>query len=276
MVKSWIKSKTVIVTGCSGGMGFYITKILLEQYGANVIGVCRNEQKMLKKLEEITVNKENFSYKIFDVRESDKWKEFADELSEKGTVVDVLVNNAGFMLPFTKFENVSSEEITEIIDTNFKANVTSIKALLPIVLKSEHATIVNICSASSLCAIVGETMYSATKFAMKGLSDGLRVEYKGKLKVVGIYPGLVKTDIMQRQKVDVSESKIINTFSAPVDKVAKKIVKATVKHRKNVVIGVDGKLISLISKFFPVFTANTIAYVFKKSKHPLFKDVFTD
>lgn len=229
---TWLKGKTVVITGASGGIGFSITKILLEEYGAKVMGICRNEKKMLAALESVRVNKENFSYRLFDVRDDKKWEEFGAEIAASDSGADVLINNAGFMLPFEKFEKITAKERDEIIDTDFRANLVSTATLLPILKKSSVPCIVNIASSSSMCAVVGESMYTAVKFAMKGFTDALRVEYKGKISVVGIYPGFVKTDIMQRQKTDVSGNKLISSFMASVEKTGKKCVKAIVKRKK--------------------------------------------
>lgn len=274
MKKSRLNNKTVILTGASGGLGFNIAKILVEEYGAYVIGICRNEQKMLNSLSQITKNKENFSYRVFDVRDKDKWNGFYKELIEKNINVDVLINNAGFMLPFEKFENLSEEETDEIIDTNFKANVTSIKTLMPLLKKSDNAQIVNIVSAAGLSAVIGQSLYTATKFAMKGLTDTLRVEYKGKIAVTGIYPGFIKTDILRRQKIDTSDNKLINSLMAPVDKIARKTVKAIIKRKKYLITGFDGKSMAFFGKFFPYFTVSAMAKVLKFSKQDLFKDLF--
>ena len=271
---TWLKGKTVVITGASGGIGFSITKILLEEYGAKVIGICRIEKKMLAALESVRVNKENFSYRLFDVRDDKKWEEFGAEIAASDSGADVLINNAGFMLPFEKFEKITAKERDEIIDTDFRANLVSTATLLPILKKSSVPCIVNIASSSSMCAVVGESMYTAVKFAMKGFTDALRVEYKGKISVVGIYPGFVKTDIMQRQKTDVSGNKLISSFMASVEKTGKKCVKAIVKRKKTVPLGIDGKFMCFFGRLFPNFTASVIAGVLKSSKQELFSDVF--
>lgn len=272
--KTWIKDKTVVITGASGGLGFSMSKMLIEKYGAKVIGICRNEQKMLASLKKLQFNKENFSYRVFDVRDNQKWELFYNELVEKNIPVDVLINNAGFMLPFVKFEDISDSEIEEIIDTNFKANLKSIRTLLPLLKKSKYATICNIISSAGNGAVVGESMYCATKFAMKGLTDTIRVEYSGKIKVTGIYPGFIKTDILQRQKVDTKNNKVINFMMSPLDKITKKSVKAIIKQKKTLVTGFDGKMMTFFGKRFPHFTATMIAKVFKLSKQSLFDELF--
>lgn len=272
--KTWLLGKTVVITGASGGIGFSITKVLLEEYGVKVIGICRNEQKMIAALSTVRRGVENFSYKLFDVTDDEKWVEFSKELESSGRVVDVLINNAGFMLPFSKFENISAKDRDEIINTDFRANLVSISTLLPFLKKSSSPCIANVASASSMCSVAGESMYTAVKFAMKGFTDALRVEYKKQIQVTGIYPGFVKTDIMNRQNVDVSKNKLITSFMASAEKTGKKCVKAIAKKRKSVTLGLDGKFMGLFGRLFPTATASFVGWVFKISKQDLFKEVF--
>ena len=81
-------------------------------------------------------------------------------------------------------------------------------------------------------------------------------------------------DIMQRQKTDVSGNKLISSFMASVEKTGKKCVKAIVKRKKTVPLGIDGKFMCFFGRLFPNFTASVIAGVLKSSKQELFSDVF--
>ena len=133
-------------------------------------------------------------------QKKENWQNFYNELLEKGVQVDVLINNAGFMLPFTKFDNLTDLEIDEIIKTNFVSVVNSTKIFMPMLKKSTSPALVNIASSAGLCAVVGQSMYCATKSAVKGFTETLQQDYKGQISVVGIYPGFIRTDILSRQK----------------------------------------------------------------------------
>ena len=117
--KNFLFNKTVVITGASGGIGFNVAKLLIEKYNCKIIGIARNEEKLLKNIETLGDKKENFSYKLFDVSVKENWNDFYDYLVENNVQIDVLINNAGFMLPFEKFENYSEDEIESIISTNF-------------------------------------------------------------------------------------------------------------------------------------------------------------
>ncbi|MDY6367161.1 MAG: SDR family NAD(P)-dependent oxidoreductase [Clostridia bacterium] len=272
--KSKIQGKTVIISGASGGIGFNVTKRLIEKYDCKIIGIARNEEKIKKAIETLGDKKSNFTYRLFDVREKENWIKFSEDLKNEGIKPDILINNAGFMLPFTKIENISFDEVDEIVKTNFTSYVYSIKSLLPLINDSEYPAVINVASAAGLFPVVGESMYCATKYAVRGLTQTLAVDYKKKIYFGGVYPGFIKTDLFDRMGVKKEEKNLVDKFTMPVDKAAKKIVKGIYKRKKNIVIGYDGKLLNFLGKFFPKTGARLVAFVLRKSKLKLFDGVF--
>ena len=229
---------------------------------------------MLAAINTLGDKKSNFSYRLFDVSKKENWQNFYNELIENGTIIDVLINNAGFMLPFAKFEKYSEEEIDEIVKTNFTANLTSVKTLLPIIKKSSTPAIINISSAAGLCAVVGQSMYCATKFAMRGFTETLQQEYKKQIYVGGVYPGFIRTDILHRQSENAKNNKLINKLMMPVEKATKKIVKGISKKKKRTVMGFDVRSMSFFGRIMPKLTPNIITAVLKASKLEMFNEVF--
>ena len=274
MKKSWLNGRTVVISGASGGLGFEIAKLLINNYGCNVIGIARNEKKIQQARERLGENKEKFSYKLFDVSLPENWQSFYKEIIENNINIDILINNAGFMLPFSKFENYSDTEISEIVNTNFLSVINSTKILLPLIKKSKTPAIINIASAAGLCAVVGQSMYCATKFAVKGFTETLQQDYKKQIYVGGVYPGFIKTDILNRQSTTEKENKLINKLMMPVEKAAKKIVKRISKKKNRTVIGFDGCSMNIFGRLFPKLTPSIVRSVLKSSKLEMFNDVF--
>ena len=274
MKKTWLYNKTVVVSGASGGLGFAISKLLIEKYGCKIIGIARNENKILAAKESLGENSDKFSYRLFDVSERNNWINFKNELINNGIKIDVLINNAGFMLPFKKFEKYTDDEIDEIIKTDFASVVIATKTLMPLIKQSETPAIVNVSSAAGLCAFVGESLYCASKFAVRGFTETLQQDYKKQIYVGGIYPGFIKTDILSRQVKDAKNDKVIGKFMMPLDKSAKKIVKGIAKRRKRIIFGYQARFLSLFGRLFPKFTPSLIRKVFKISKVELFDQIF--
>ena len=274
MKKNYLYNKTVIITGASGGLGFAISKLLIEKYDCKIIGIARNEQKIINSMASLGDKKDNFSYYLFDVSKRENWQNFAQKLLESNIKIDLLINNAGFMLPFEKLEYVTDNQIDSIVQTNFMSNVYSIQELLPLLKQSHSPSIVNICSSAGLLAIVGQSMYSATKHAIHGLTECLIQEYKGKIYIGGIYPGFIKTDILSGITLDEKSKRLINKFMMPLDKASKKIVKAIAKKKKKYVLGFDGKFMGCFGRFFPKTATSIITKVLKSSKLEMFANTF--
>lgn len=276
MKKCWLNNKTVIISGASGGIGFSIAKYLIEKYNCKIIGIARNKEKIEKSIETLNDKKHLFEYKLFDVSQKQNWLSFSDYLKENQIVPDVLINNAGFMLPFTKFENLSDNEIEEIVSTNFLATIYSVKYLLPLLKKSKTPAIINISSSAGICAVVGESMYCATKFGVRGFTETLIQEYKKQIYVGGIYPGFVRTNILNRMDISDKNNKLISKLMMPLDKATKKIVKAIKYKKKRLVFGIDGCSMDFFSRLFPKATPSLVTKVLKTSNLSMFDGVFKD
>ncbi len=276
MKKNWLYNKTVIISGASGGIGFSVAKKLIEKYSCTILAIGRNKEKMQKAIETLNENKNKFIPFYFDVSSLSAWEDFKAELEEKNIAPDVLINNAGFMLPFKKFDGYTMEEIEEIIKTNFSSVIYSVKTLKPLLDKSKTPAIVNVSSAAGLCAVVGQSMYCATKFAVKGFTETIRQDYKKKYYVGGIYPGFIRTDILNRQNTNDKENKLINKIMMPLPKATKRIVKGLKRRKKSIVMGFDGRSMSIFGRLFPNFTPSLVRKVLKVSGLELFKDVFCE
>ncbi len=274
MKKNWLTNRTVIITGASGGLGFSIAKLLINKYNCKVIGIARSKEKMLSAIQTLGDKKDNFSYHLFDVSVKDNWIDFYNYLIKNEIKIDLLINNAGFMLPFAKFDKYSDKEIEEIINTNFLSVVTATKTLFPLLKQSNTPAIVNISSAAGLCAVVGQSMYCATKFAVKGFTETLQQDYRKQIYVGGVYPGFIRTDILNRQYGKSKDSKLVAKFMYPLNKATKKIVKGISKRKKRIVFGFQGRTISLLSRLFPKSAPTIIAKVLKSSKLDMFDQAF--
>lgn len=274
MKKNWLYKKTVVISGASGGLGFSIAKMLIEKYDCKIIGIARNEQKILSAIESLKDKKQNFSYKLFDVSIKENWLDFANYLLDNSIHVDVLINNAGFMLPFKKFDKISDTEIDEIIKTDFFSVITATKTLLPLLKNSSTPAIVNVSSAAGIMAVAGESMYCATKFAVRGFTETIQQEYGKSIYIGGVYPGFIKTDILSRQIKDAKNHKVIGKFMMPIEKATKIIVKRIAKRKKRIVFGYQARTLSFLSRLFPCLGPKLVAKVFKVSKLEIFNDVF--
>lgn len=270
-MKNWLKDKTVIVTGASGGIGKEICRLLIVRYGANVIGIGRSEEKMLAFIQELQEFAGKFSYRIFDVARKDSWEDFAKDIQGKSEDVTLLVHNAGVFPTFARVEDTSLETLDSVMQTNFYSAVYGNQAFMPIVFAKDKGGIVHICSSAGLCTIVGTMAYSVSKSALKAYVESLALDKKG--KYVGIvYPGTTKTDLFRNEEQ--TKDSALDKIAMPATKMAKKIVKKIYKRRKRAVVGWDAKLMNFTAKIMPVKGPALIRNVIQKANSKVFKNVF--
>lgn len=276
MSNCWLSGKTCVVTGASGGMGAGIAATLIKKHGCKVIGVARSEPKMKKFIEELgQTYAEQFSYKLFDVSKNENWVNFAQELKDEGVKIDVLVNNAGILPKFKRFDRYEMDEIEKAININFYSCVYSIKALLPMLLESNDPGIVNIDSSAALMSLAGTSMYSASKAALKGFTEALREEFRGKIYVGLVCPGFTKTDIFRDQKNDGGKGqKVMDMISTDCDLMVKMIMFG-IEHKQALQIhGMDAHAMSVFGKLLPVNGSRLFSAIMKAADIDLFNDVF--
>ena len=276
MSNCWLTGKTCVVTGASGGMGAGIAATLIKKHGCKVIGIARSEPKMKKFIEELgPTYAEQFSYKLFDVSKNENWVNFAQELKDEGVKIDVLVNNAGILPKFKRFDRYEMDEIEKAININFYSCVYSIKALLPMLLESNDPGIINIDSSAALMSLAGTSMYSASKAALKGFTEALREEFRGKVYVGLVCPGFTKTDIFRDQKNDGGKGqKIMDMISTDCDLMVKMIMFG-IEHKQALQIhGMDAHAMSVFGKLLPVNGSRLFSAIMKAADIDLFNDVF--
>ncbi len=277
MVNCWFDYKTVIVSGASSGIGKGLVKKLIFEHGCTVIGIARNEKRMEALVSELGDKAHYFSYYLFDVSEKESWRNFANDLLEKGIQPDILINNAGILPKFNKFGQYSLEDIDRAMQVNFYSIVYSMNVMMPILLHSKSAGIINVSSSAALCSLAGTSIYSASKAAVKSMTESIREEYRGRLYVGLVCPGFTKTDIFHNQdrgnESSVSD-KMLDMVSTSCERMVNDIVNGIWKKKSNMVFGIDARMMNNSTRFFGVFTSKVSSSVIKKAHLEMFKNVF--
>jgi NAD(P)-dependent dehydrogenase (short-subunit alcohol dehydrogenase family) len=190
--------KVAIVTGASSGIGL-LTSVELARSGFRVIATMRSPSKRTK-LDEAAA-RVGFSDKIdvlrLDVTEFDSHAAFVSSVMTKFGRIDVLVNNAGFAMGGFA-EDCTLDELREQFETNFFGAVSMTKAVLPVMRQQKAGHIIQVTSIAGRCAHPVLSSYSASKFALEGWSESLRLEMKPLgIDVAIIEPGSFETDIWE-------------------------------------------------------------------------------
>lgn len=198
--------KTVLVTGCSSGIG-YATCLVFARNNFATYGSVRDLSKA-ERIQEIT-NKEKLPLKIIrlDVNEDESIRIAIQKIIFDSGGIDILINNAGYGM-FGPIEEISIKEIKEQFETNFFGTIRLIKAIVPIMRKQRNGTIVNISSMVGRFGVPLNAAYVSSKFALEGLSESISFELEEfGIKVILVEPGVIQTDFFHNLKVRGNDTK---------------------------------------------------------------------
>jgi NAD(P)-dependent dehydrogenase (short-subunit alcohol dehydrogenase family) len=196
-----LKDKVVVITGASRGLGKNMAKFLIDK-GAQVIISARPGGELENTAQELSCD--NFPC---DVTNEKQVRDLAGYVMEKYGRIDIWINNAGIWLPHDYLENVDTEKIRRMFEVNVYGAIYGCDEALRIMKGQNSGTIVNIISTSALEGRDKSAAYCASKFAVRGLTDSLRVENsESNLQIFGIYPCGMKTDLFGEAKPEEYDS----------------------------------------------------------------------
>jgi NADP-dependent 3-hydroxy acid dehydrogenase YdfG len=187
-----IRGKTIVITGASSGIGEETVR-LLAKHGANVAIGARRVARLEALAAEIKADGGSVFWKELDVTSQASVEAFADAAFAHFDAIDVLINNAGIM-PLSLVSSLKVNEWDQMIDVNIKGVLYGIAAVLPVMERQKSGQIINISSIGGLSVSPTASVYCATKFAVRAISDGLRQE-SDFLRVTCVYPGVVESEL---------------------------------------------------------------------------------
>lgn len=186
-------NKVVLITGASSGIG-EATARHLAAHGMHVVLGARRTERLEALAAEIGVAGGTASVAALDVTSQDSMQRFVDLAVERHGRVDVLINNAGVM-PLSKLEALKVDEWNRMIDVNIRGVLHGIAATLPLMQKQRGGQIINLASIGAYTVSPTAAVYCATKFAVAAISEGLRQEVGGDIRVTVVSPGVVESEL---------------------------------------------------------------------------------
>lgn len=196
--------KVWFITGASKGMGLEITKAVLSN-GDKVIATSRNTDTLIKKIEE---NEGNLLPIKLDITNEKEVENAISKGIDKFGQIDVVVNNAGYNL-LGNIEEISDAEFRKTMDVNVFAITHIIRNVLPHLRKQKSGHIINTASMMGYMSYRANGSYSASKYAVIGLSEALAQEVEPfGIKVTILAPGTFRTNFMNEDTLNVAENKI--------------------------------------------------------------------
>jgi NADP-dependent 3-hydroxy acid dehydrogenase YdfG len=221
-----IEGKVVVITGASSGLGEAAARHL-SGLGATVVLGARRVDRLRSLSDELTGRGGKALALATDVTVCDQVKRLADAAVEQYGRIDVMINNAGLM-PQSLLERLKIDEWDRMIDVNIKGVLYGIAAALPHMKRQKAGHIINVSSVAGHKVRPGGTVYSATKHAVRVISEGLRQEVKPyNIRTTVVSPGAVDTelpDTITDPDVSVAMRKFYDDFAIPADSFARAVV----------------------------------------------------
>jgi NAD(P)-dependent dehydrogenase (short-subunit alcohol dehydrogenase family) len=268
------KNKVAVITGAGSGMGRYLA-ILLAKDGADVC-ICDVNEKTLGETSAM-LRKFNVSVSshLLDVSDKESIEALPQKVIDQHGKVDLVFNNAG-VTAGAHFKDMDENNWDWVMGINFNGVVNSTRAFIPHMINNSEAAIVNTSSIFGMVAVPGQTVYHATKFAVRGFTESLALEMKQtnpNLQIHCVHPGHIGTNIAATARMsdeDFNDNETrpsIFSKNAPKtqqemgelfreggmhpSKAAKIILNGVKKNKSRIFIGLDARLLDLSQRLFP-------------------------
>ncbi|MGM3388751.1 SDR family oxidoreductase [Stutzerimonas stutzeri] len=188
-----IEGKVIVITGASSGIGEATARLLARQ-GAQVVLGARRLDRLDALAKEINAAGGTAVARALDVTRLDDMQAFIDSAEQRFGRVDVIINNAGVM-PLSKLEMLKVDEWDRMIDVNIRGVLHGIAAGLPLMQRQRSGQFINIASIGAYAVSPTAAVYCATKYAVRAISEGLRQEVGGDIRVTLIAPGVTESEL---------------------------------------------------------------------------------
>jgi len=269
-----LKSKVIIITGASSGIGKALAYELADR-GANLVLGARQYVTLCEVTQDI---EKRFQTKAVAVQCDVSVEDDCAFLTKQALLtfgkIDVLVNNAGISMR-ALFIDLDLKVLKTLMDVNFWGTVYCTKYALPEITKTQ-GSIVGVSSIAGYKGLPGRTGYSASKFAMNGFLDALRIEnLKTGVHVMTACPGFTASNIrntaLNQSAQQQGESSLNEEKMMTAEEVAKFIADGIANRTRTLIMTGQGKLTVTLSKIFPAWLDKLVYNVFTKEKDPLLK-----
>lgn len=243
-----IADKVFVVTGAGNGMGRQVA-LGLARRGARIAAVDRDSVGLAGTAELASTTGIPMSTHVLDLTDDEAVTALPHEVAKAHGQIDGLVNIAGVIHRFAPFSELSADETDRIMAVNFDATVRMCRTFLPSLLTRPEANITNMSSLSALLPFASQTLYSASKGAVKQFSEGLYAELcDTNVHVVTVFPGNIDTNLTGNSGVAMLDAGDRKVRSATAEAAGKKIVDGIARDRFRVLIGTDALALDILAR----------------------------
>jgi short-subunit dehydrogenase len=257
----------MLITGASQGIGKSLAELAAAR-GVKVLAAARSVELLEELAKQVRLSGGVLETVQADITSPLDRQRMVEAAQRHFGGLDILVNNAGIGAT-GHFADVSGERMRKIMEVNFFGLTETTRVFLPVLKLGHNPAIVNISSIAGLRGIPARSEYSASKFAVQGFSEALRAELaKDGVDVLVVCPGFTATNFSQNMIEQKALIQYDHLRGMSSEQVAQATLKAIAKGKNEIHLTLQGKLVALVSRFFPRI-ADRIA---KKKVRALFQD----
>jgi short-subunit dehydrogenase len=256
-----VNGKVFVVTGGGSGIGREVVLLLLKK-GGRVAALDINENTLKETASLAGEFKNRLTTHVVNITDRAAVSALPAVILAAHGVVDGLLNIAGIIQRFVLFKDLEYSDIEKVMNVNFYGLINMTKTFLPLLLERPDACIVNVSSMGGYLPVPGQTIYGASKAAVKLFTEGLNSELMSThVRVTTVFPGAIGTNIAANSGVTIAggmtaETSKIKMTPAPV--AGEVIVDALEKGKYHAFIGNDAKMMDFLSRLMPEKAAGII------------------
>lgn len=261
-----IQDKTFVVTGAGGGIGSELVLGILNR-GGRVAAVDLKQEALDALKERVGEHSNKLSLHALSIANKDAVIELPESVTAAHGQVDGVINCAGIIQPFMKINDLEYDAIDRVMNVNFNGTLYMTKSFLPLLLERPEAHIVNVSSMGGFLPVPGQSIYGASKAAVKLMTEGLYAELlETPVHVSVVFPGATATNITKNSDVGSptletagdDAKKVAARMLAP-DKAAEIILNGVEANKAQIFTGSDSKMMNRLYRLSPVSATKLIA-----------------
>lgn len=205
-----VSDMVIAITGAGSGIGKAIA-VELAKYGAKVVVGSRTEAALIEVAERIKLAGGEAVHVVTDVKKKEDLLRLVTTAVDTYGRLDVMVNNAG-VAHISRIDELDLNEWEDMIDSNLKGVLYGMAAAIPVFKQQQSGHIINIISTSGLKIVPTQGVYAATKNAVRTLTEAFRQESDGTIRITGISPGYVKTNLVNTVKDEEKRQQVLQAM----------------------------------------------------------------
>lgn len=243
-----IEGKKIIVTGGASGIGKELVTQLLKE-GAFVSAVDINQDNLTKLTDEL--KNANLKTYVADISKKESLETFKNSYMHDNEYVDILINNAGIVQPFVQLEDLDDATINRVMNINFFGQLNLIRLFIKDLKLRKEAYIVNVSSMAGFFPFPKQTIYGASKAAVKIFTEGLYAELLDtNVHVMAVFPGAIHTDILKNSGVEIKNTGGSSNYKmTEANDAASQIIMGIKKNKFELYVGSDSKFMHWLYNF---------------------------